>query len=39
MSNFLKPEGDEKNHGENDDWEAQVKTKWVNGVTHECISQ
>ena len=26
MSNFLKPEGDEKNHGGIADWEAQVKT-------------
>ena len=26
MSNFLKPEGDEKNHGGIADWEAQGKT-------------
>ena len=37
MSNFLKPEGDEENHGGNVDWEAKVKTFWVNFVTHKCI--
>ena len=39
MSNFLKPEGDEKNHGGIADWEAQVKTQWINLVTRKCISQ
>ena len=39
MSNFLKLGGDEKNHGGNADWEAQVKKQWVIFVTHKCISQ
>ena len=39
MSNFFKAGGDEKNHGGNADWEAQIKTWWVNFVTHKCISQ
>ena len=39
MSNLLSPEGDENNHGENYDWETQVKTYWVYFVTHKCISQ
>ena len=30
MSNFLICGGDEKNHGGNSDWEAQIKTQWPN---------
>ena len=37
--NFLKPLGDEKNHGGNADWEEYLKTWWVNCVTHKCTSQ